>query len=232
MRESKAEHFRRVAEARVNKIVKMLRLLGNCARTTCYQYSEAQVKQIFDAIQFELDAAQQRYSENEGGLRKRFLLSCERMPTTTEIQYEASGCSVHAAFFLSWSEIGRIAAMKISRVIGREVNISCGSEDDQWWNIRLVGTRLSVAEQGRVFDTFGADAEDLKSNMIHPGEDLTTDLTIRDFTMEFSMKIIREALPVRDTYETFHNENGLWIIGMPQPMQASDTNSAKEGEGL
>lgn len=31
MRESKPDRFRRVAEARVNKIIKMVRLLGNCS---------------------------------------------------------------------------------------------------------------------------------------------------------------------------------------------------------
>ena len=33
MKESKIDRFRRVAEARVNKIIKMIRLLGNCSGT-------------------------------------------------------------------------------------------------------------------------------------------------------------------------------------------------------
>lgn len=33
MNESKTDRFRRVAEARVNKIIKMIRLLGNCSGT-------------------------------------------------------------------------------------------------------------------------------------------------------------------------------------------------------
>lgn len=37
MKESKIDRFRRVAEARVNKIIKMIRLLGNCSGTSVYQ---------------------------------------------------------------------------------------------------------------------------------------------------------------------------------------------------
>lgn len=36
MKESKADRFRRVAEARVNKIIKVIRLLGNCSGTSVY----------------------------------------------------------------------------------------------------------------------------------------------------------------------------------------------------
>lgn len=38
MKETKNARFRRVAEARVNKIIRMLRLLGNCSGTNTYAY--------------------------------------------------------------------------------------------------------------------------------------------------------------------------------------------------
>lgn len=41
MKESKIDRFRRVAEARVNKIIKMIRLLGNCSGTSVYAYTDA-----------------------------------------------------------------------------------------------------------------------------------------------------------------------------------------------
>lgn len=41
MKESKIDRFRRVAEARVNKIIKMIRLLGNCSGTSVYTHSRA-----------------------------------------------------------------------------------------------------------------------------------------------------------------------------------------------
>ena len=40
MKESKIDRFRRVAEARVNKIIKMIRLLGNCSGTGVYEYTD------------------------------------------------------------------------------------------------------------------------------------------------------------------------------------------------
>lgn len=38
MKETKNARFRRVAEARVNKLIRMLRLLGNCSGTNTYAY--------------------------------------------------------------------------------------------------------------------------------------------------------------------------------------------------
>lgn len=61
MRESKSARFCRLAEARVNKIIKMIRLLGNCSGKAVYQYDSEQVEEIFAAIQFELDAARRRF---------------------------------------------------------------------------------------------------------------------------------------------------------------------------
>ena len=60
MNESKTDRFRRVAEARVNKIIKMIRLLGNCSGTGVYEYTDTQAAYIFSALQSELDKAKQK----------------------------------------------------------------------------------------------------------------------------------------------------------------------------
>ena len=52
--ESKSERFRRVAEARTNKIIDLIRLLGNCANKSNYDYTEADIQKIFTAIEKEL----------------------------------------------------------------------------------------------------------------------------------------------------------------------------------
>ena len=62
MKETKNARFRRVAEARVNKIIRMLRLLGNCSGTNTYAYDADAVEQIFTALQIELDQARKRFS--------------------------------------------------------------------------------------------------------------------------------------------------------------------------
>ena len=47
MPESKHDRFIRIAETRTNKIIDMIRLLGNCSNTATYEYSEDDVKKIF-----------------------------------------------------------------------------------------------------------------------------------------------------------------------------------------
>lgn len=72
MREPKSERFRRVAEARVNKIIKMIRLLGNCSNMAVYSFSSNQIEQIFEVLQAELYRAKKRYEHPE---KKKFTLS-------------------------------------------------------------------------------------------------------------------------------------------------------------
>lgn len=74
MNESKTDRFRRVAEARVNKIIKMIRLLGNCSGTGVYEYTDEQVAYIFSALQSELDKAKRRFRKPSLG-KHRFSLT-------------------------------------------------------------------------------------------------------------------------------------------------------------
>ena len=60
--ETKREKFVRLAEARTNKIIESIRLLGNCSNRSNYSYSEEDVKKIFSAIESELKIAKQRYN--------------------------------------------------------------------------------------------------------------------------------------------------------------------------
>lgn len=71
MKESKSDRFCRVAEARVNKIIKMVRLLGNCSGIA-YEHTPDQVQQIFGTLQTELDRAKRRFTTPA---RKKFSLS-------------------------------------------------------------------------------------------------------------------------------------------------------------
>lgn len=52
--EEKKERFKRVAEKRTNKIIDQIRLLGNCVNKSNYEYSDEDVKKIFNAIESEL----------------------------------------------------------------------------------------------------------------------------------------------------------------------------------
>lgn len=59
--ENKRERFVRIAEARTNKILDMLKLLGNCSVTTNYEYTEEDVKKIFGALERELKNSKNRF---------------------------------------------------------------------------------------------------------------------------------------------------------------------------
>ena len=52
--ESKRDRFIRIAEARTNKILEMLRLLGNCSSRSNYEYTDEDIKKIFGALEKEL----------------------------------------------------------------------------------------------------------------------------------------------------------------------------------
>jgi len=60
-KENKEQRFVRIAEARVNKIACMLRKLGNCSTVSNYDFTEEQVKGIFNYLQKELDKAKSRF---------------------------------------------------------------------------------------------------------------------------------------------------------------------------
>ena len=77
MKESKSERFRRVAEARTNKIIKIFRLLGNCSRKEIYEYTPAQVEQIFTVLDRECELANRRFSDSFNHKKRFSLSSCE-----------------------------------------------------------------------------------------------------------------------------------------------------------
>ena len=59
--QEKTDRFKRVAENRTNKIIDQIRLLGNCANRSNYEYSEEDVKKIFSAIESDLKETKSKY---------------------------------------------------------------------------------------------------------------------------------------------------------------------------
>lgn len=55
------ERFVRIAEARTNKILEMMRLLGNCANKSNYEYNESDIKQIFGVLEKELKNTKNKF---------------------------------------------------------------------------------------------------------------------------------------------------------------------------
>lgn len=74
MQETKREKFVRLAEARTNKIIDMLQLLGNCSNTSVYDYTQQDVEKIFGAIEDELKEAKKKFNKVESKKSSRFTL--------------------------------------------------------------------------------------------------------------------------------------------------------------
>ena len=72
--ETKRDKFVRLAEARTNKILDTLQLLGNCSNTSAYEYTQQDVDQIFAAIEAEVREAKKKFSKTESGQVSKFSL--------------------------------------------------------------------------------------------------------------------------------------------------------------
>ena len=73
-KETKREKFVRLAEARTNKILDMLKLLGNCSSKSNYEYSDDDVKKIFAAIERETKDAKAKFNGKDIQKENRFRL--------------------------------------------------------------------------------------------------------------------------------------------------------------
>lgn len=65
--ETKHQRFVRLAEARTNKIIATLRLLGNCSSPNVYEYSKTDVTKIFHAIEEATSDAKRRFNKQDPG---------------------------------------------------------------------------------------------------------------------------------------------------------------------
>ena len=61
--ETKYEKFKRLAENRTNKIIDMIRLLGNLSSRSTYEYSERDIVKIFSSIERELKISKLKFSD-------------------------------------------------------------------------------------------------------------------------------------------------------------------------
>ena len=74
MTETKRDKFIRIAEARTNKIIDMIQLLGNCSNKSTYDYSDKDVAEIFNAIEKEIKLAKMKFTTS-GDKQNKFKLN-------------------------------------------------------------------------------------------------------------------------------------------------------------
>jgi hypothetical protein len=71
---SKSEKFVSLAEARVNRAIKDIRLIGNLSNRNAYSFTDEQVRTVFKALQKELDTAKGRFGNESGAADSEFRL--------------------------------------------------------------------------------------------------------------------------------------------------------------
>ena len=71
---NKRKKFVELAESRVNRAIKDLKLIGNLSNRSAYDYTVSDVRQIFRALQREIDAARSRFIGKGGKFADEFKL--------------------------------------------------------------------------------------------------------------------------------------------------------------
>lgn len=74
MRTDDREKFVRLANARVNKAIKAIQLVGNLSNRSNYAYTEDDVNKIFRTLKTELNTCRQRFSNKVGAKDASFRL--------------------------------------------------------------------------------------------------------------------------------------------------------------
>lgn len=69
--ESRNQRFKRIAAKRTNDILEKIRILGNCANKSSYEYSADEVNKIFSEIDKQLKLTKAKFLV---GKRERFKL--------------------------------------------------------------------------------------------------------------------------------------------------------------
>lgn len=67
----KQKNFKRIAEARVEKALDMMDLIGNLSNTSFYEYTEEDIDKIFKTLQESLDKNKDKFNKNNKQKAKR-----------------------------------------------------------------------------------------------------------------------------------------------------------------
>ncbi|MDP4007515.1 MAG: hypothetical protein Q8P55_02930 [bacterium] len=59
--EDKRSRFKRLAQARTNRVLKTLKILGNCADKSRYEYIKEDVERVFSAVDRRLNKIKARF---------------------------------------------------------------------------------------------------------------------------------------------------------------------------
>ena len=74
MKKDRRKKFVELAEKRVNRALKDIRLIGNLSNKSNYSYTDQDVKKIVSALRNALDEMQSRFDRSAGGIAGQFKL--------------------------------------------------------------------------------------------------------------------------------------------------------------
>lgn len=63
--ETKNEKFKRIATHRTRKILRMLKILGNCSKKSSYSYTKNDINRIFNAVESETKRVKALFKADE-----------------------------------------------------------------------------------------------------------------------------------------------------------------------
>lgn len=66
-KETKSDKFKRIATLRVNNILRRIKSLGNLSNKSQYDYTEAEVRKMFSAVDRELRMVKDRFTSSKNG---------------------------------------------------------------------------------------------------------------------------------------------------------------------
>jgi hypothetical protein len=69
--ETRHDRFRRIASKRTNEIIEKIRILGNCANKSSYEYTEEEINKIFSELEKQIKFTKTKFL---AGKRERFKL--------------------------------------------------------------------------------------------------------------------------------------------------------------
>ena len=70
----KRNNFKRLAEARTEKVLAMLDLIGNLSNKSFYEYTDEEVDKIFKAITESIENNKNKFKKNKNNKKRRFTL--------------------------------------------------------------------------------------------------------------------------------------------------------------
>jgi hypothetical protein len=65
----KAVKFRKIAEYRMGRLMRLIAQLGNLSRRSTYSYTAGEIEQMFTVLRAELDAAEEKFSDRQTSFR-------------------------------------------------------------------------------------------------------------------------------------------------------------------